>query len=199
MIEKLLFDDWDPWVTDLRRDSRGRFARGGGGGGGGTRTRSGGGGGARAIKPGRKGNWGSHTQRVTGYNAAGKRRSASVTSTTRSLRAGKGKRTTAYVYKVGKGGRVLKNPTKLASRFAAPYHAGGGRLRPGAKLGSKNVRYLTSGHLASRVVAGPGSIYRGGGRLGSSLVARAARRGKSKLAPGYVVSYGKPLGKKRGG
>lgn len=181
MIDKLLFDNWDPWVTELRRDSHGRFAGGGGGG-------------TRAIKPGRKGNWGTHTQRVTGYDVKGKKRYSSVTSTTRSLRAGKGKRTKAYVYKIGKNGRVEKNPTKNASRIVSG-QTGKGRFRPGSPLGSKNVRFVSRGHMRARVIGGPGSLERGLGRLHSRVVARQAIKRGRLMSPGYVVSYGKPIGK----
>lgn len=184
MIQILVFDNLDPWQSDYRRDSRGRFAGGGGGGGSSTR---------RAISPGRKGRWGSHTQRVTGYTAQGKRKTASVTSTTRSLRAGKGKRTTAYAYKVGKYGRVSKNPSKMTTRMITSANR---RYRPGTPVGSKNVRYLSQGHAAARFLSAPGSNARILGRLHSKSVIARAKRGRP-LSRGYVVSYGKPLSRRR--
>lgn len=190
MIQILVFDNLDPWVNEQRRDWHGRFAGGGGGGGG---RSSSGGGGTRNIKPGRKGNWGTHTQKVSGYTSQGKKRTASVSSTTRSLRAGKGKRSTAYVYKVGKQGRLMKNPRKNAVRMITSANK---RARPGSPVGNKNVRYISRGHAASRVIGAPGSLARMAGRAHSkSVVARAKRGGTFK--PGYVVSYGKPLGSKR--
>lgn len=188
MIQILVFDNLDPWITEQRRDWHGRFAGGGGGGG----RSSSGGGGTRNIKPGRKGHWGTHTQKVTGYTSQGKKRTASVSSTTRSLNAGKGKRSTAYVYKIGKRGRVLKNPSKMASRYVSS----SSRFRPGTPVGSKNVRYISRAHSAARMISMPGSNARILGRAHSkSVVARAKRGGTFK--PGYVVSYGKPLGSRR--
>jgi len=195
MIDKLLFDDWDPWVTELRRDSRGRFARGGGGGGrsGGLSTsgrsmgrRKASFSTAKKVKPGRVSMYGRHTQTV--YGKGGKR--AKVQSTTALIQGHKkGTTSTAYVYKVKRGGRIGKAPSAFAAANVTG-HSLRSRYKPGTPVGSKNVRYLTRGHMAGRAV--PFATTAAIGRGLSANAVRRARKGKP-IAAGYVVSYGAPL------
>lgn len=194
MIDKLLFDNWDPWVTELRRDSRGRFAGGGGGGRSGGLSTSGRSMGrrkasfstAKKVKPGRVSVYGRHTQTV--YGRGGKR--AKVQSTTALIQGHKkGTTSTAYVYKVKRGGRIGKAPSNFAASNVTG-HSLKSRHKPGTPVGSKNVRYLTRGHMAGRAV--PFATTRAVGRGLSANAVRRAKKGKP-IAAGYVVSYGAPL------
>lgn len=194
MIQILVFDSLNPWESDYRRDSRGRFAGGGGGGGVGVRK-----GGITSRKhaaigsPSRKGgtsSFGRHTQTVTG-RVNGRRRSVKVQSTTVISRGAKrGERTTSYVYKVKRGGRIGRAPRNYPSALATGSARLGSRRKPGTPIAGKNVRYLSRGHIAGRAI--PFHTTAAIGRGLSANAVRRFRKGKP-LAPGYVVSHGAPL------
>lgn len=189
MIDKLIFDDLDPWMSQYNKhhDRRGRFA--GKSGGSGIPSRAAGRGSSKGATPrvggkqmraiGRT----KTTQTVSGVRN-GQMRSVKVTSRNRMLRNG----TKTYTYKVGKNGIIRKHPSQLATTAANPL--GHNRhFRPGSPVGkNKNVRYLTRAHVGTRTV-GVGMPL---GRLHSAHAVRQMHKGKP-VKPGYVVSYGKPL------
>lgn len=197
MIQILVFDNLDPWVTELRRDWHGRFAGGGGGGGSTGIRKSGIGARKKAVigTPTRRSTrnvsgFGRHTQTVTG-RVNGRRRSVKVQSTTVVTRGAKrGQRTTSYVYKVKRGGRIGKAPRNFAAAQAVGAARLGSRFKPGTPIGGRNVRYLSRGHIAGRAV--PLTTTAAIGRGLSANAVRRAKKGKP-LAPGYVVSHGAPL------
>lgn len=179
-----LFEDFDPHVMHYNRNhsrTNGRFTSGGGGkgmGGGGAAKA---GSALRAKKPA-----GVHSQRVSG-TVGGKRRSATVNS-----RVVSGRRTgTTYTYKVGRGGRVGKAPGGVAT--AATRGNVSRRFRPGTPIGgNKNLRYISRGHMLSRV--GGGSVGGAVGRASSKRIINQTIKNGRPLKPGYVVSYGAPIG-----
>lgn len=77
-------------------------------------------------------------------------------------------------------GRVA---TRLATGNTVMRRVG---VRPGTPvLGNKNVRYIATGHLATRAVPLRNVGVRAGARYGSRRISRAART----PVGGYVVSY----------
>lgn len=195
MIDKLIFDDLDPWVAQYNKNHgrNGRFAGKSGGGG------------IPSSPAGRKSSAGSTskispkqmravrgtktTQTVSG-KVNGKTRSVKVQSRNNVLRDG----TRTYTYKVGKGGRLGKAPNKASMTVVNPF-GNNRRFRPGSPVnGNKNVRYISRAHMAGRASEyglGPG-LASGFGRAHSASVTRGMGKGRP-AKPGYVVSYGKPL------
>jgi hypothetical protein len=193
MIDKLIFDDLDPWVAQYNKNHgrNGRFAgKSGGAGipsraagrkssGGSTRTV-----GAKQMRAVRKTKT---TQTVQGV-VGGKVRSAKAVSRNGMLRDG----TKTYTYKVSKGGFVRKTPGKFTSGMVGPL-GGNSRFRPGSPVGgNKNVRYISRAHMANRAVNFPHSAASPLGRAHSAYSVRKFAKGRP-LNPGYVVSYGKPI------
>lgn len=108
--------------------------------------------------------------------------------TVRNMRKGK----KAYVYRVGKGGNVIRAPKKLMARHTSQSLVLR-RTPPGAKLNrSGSIRYISRGHERTRLLTDPGSRGRVMGRIHSQTVVARAAKG-APLKPGYVVAYGKPL------
>lgn len=98
----------------------------------------------------------------------------------------------AYVYRVGKGGKMLRAPKAGMARHASRSLVLR-RTRPGAKMNrTGSIRYISRGHERTRMITPPGSISRQRGRYHSESVIKRAATGQP-MKPGYVVAYGKPL------
>jgi hypothetical protein len=134
------------------------------------------------------GGGGSISARGGNVRVSGAKRKTSYA--TRNMRKGK----KAYVYRVGKGGKVLRAPKAGMARHVSQSLVLR-RTPPGARLNrSGSVRYISRGHERTRLFTrpAPGNTYRLAGRAHSASVVSRATRG-APLKPGYVVAYGKPL------
>lgn len=195
MIDKLIFDDLDPWVAQYNKNHgrNGRFAGKSGGAGIPSRAagrKSSAGSTTKASSKQMRAVRGTKTTQTVSGKINGKTHSVKVQSRNTLLRSG----TKTYTYKVGKGGRMMKAPNKVSTTLANPL-GGNGRFRPGSPVGkNKNVRYLSRAHVAGRAADFPFGVgaYSGAGRAHSAYSVRKFAKGRP-LKPGYVVSYGKPL------